>query len=487
MKKPDLLLRLPAHEKTSGGEFSLSVLVHVYDKGPVIETTLRRILALKLELMSRLQVIVVDDHSANGSWEILQRLAAEDDRIILRRHDRTRGKGAAIRAAASQATGDVSIVHDADLEYDPADTLALLVPFSTQGADAVFGSRLPASTGRALMTRHTVIRRALTSLSNWLTGLSLTDITPCYKAVNTTLLQSIPIRSNDFRFEIELAFKLAKRRARLVEVPIRQLSQPREDGKRIRIRESLLAVLAMLRFSLVDDLYKEDEYGAHILVELERARRFNLWMGHTLRPYLGHRVLEIGAGIGTLTNQFIPRELYVASDVNRHYLHYLRSFSFGKPYLRVLELDAGNAAHFQGLEEQFDTALMINVLEHLPDEHSALRNLWSALERGGRAVVLVPQHPSLTGTLDRVLEHRRRYTRTGLERAFTEAGFRVEALFDFNRFSVPGWWWNGKVLRRKRFSRVQLKIANTMVPLLHRVDRFWPWSGLSLIGIGVKD
>ena len=243
------------------------------------------------------------------------------------------------------------MVHDADLEYNPGDIPALLVPFAREGADAVFGSRyLSAAYRRALMHRHTVINGILTSLSNWLTDLNLTDIETAYKAINTTLFKSIPIRSNDFRFEVEIVSKLAKRRARVFEVPIRYLPRSHEEGKKIRARDGLLALIAMMRFALVDDLYREDEYGSHILVELERARRFNLWLGQTLRPYLGDRVLEIGAGIGNLTSQFIPRELYIASDINPHYLHYLRSYSLGKPYLRVLEIDAGNPAHFLGLK-----------------------------------------------------------------------------------------------------------------------------------------
>lgn len=231
----------------------------------------------------------------------------------------------------------------------------------------------------------------------------------------------------------------------------------------------------------------EDEYGARILAELEHAHRFNHWMGQTLRPFVGNRVLEIGAGIGTLTNQFIPRELYLASDINPHYIRCLQSHSYDKPYLQVLDIDAGDSNDFVGLQEKFDTALMINVLEHVPDEGLALRNLWSALEPGGRAIILVPQHPALYGTLDEVLQHRERYTPAKLENALQSAGFRVEKTFDFNRISVPGWWLNGKLLRRKRFSRIQLKILDSVMPILSRIDRIWPWGGLSVIGVGAKD
>ena len=198
-------------------------------------------------------------------------------------------------------------------------------------------------------------------------------------------------------------------------------------------------------------------------------------------------MLEIGAGIGNLTNQFIPRELYIASDINPNYLHYLRSYSFGKPYLRVMEIDAQDAGAFLGLEGQFDTVIMLNVLEHLMDAQQALANLWSALQPGGRAIVLVPQHPGLYGTLDEALEHRLRYTELDFERTLTRAGFRIEKLFDFNRFSAPGWWFNGKVLRRRKFSRVQLKTIDILMPIIKRIDHLFPWSGVSLVAIAVKD
>jgi len=488
METTDSLLdQLQVNEAVSAVSFRLSVVVAVFNERHLVEASLRRVLALEHEIISDLEVIVVDDGSTDGSAEVVQRLAEEDRRISLHVHERNQGKGAAIRTAISQATGDIIIIHDADLEYNPEDIPSLLVPFATEGADAVFGSRyLSAPYRRALMYRHTIINRLVTVAGNWFTDLALSDIETCYKAVNATLLKSIPLRSNDFRFEVEIAIKLAKRRARIFEAPIRYVPRSYQEGKKIRARDGVLALLAIIRFWFIDDLYKEDEYGSHILTELERARRFNLWMGETLRPYIGDRVIEIGAGIGSLTDQFIPRDLYVASDVNPNYLHYLRSYALGKPYLRVMHIDAGNPQHFSELEGQFDTAIMLNVLEHVPDEQQALRNLLSTLKPGGRAIVLVPQHPGLYGTLDRVLEHRERYTAAHLEQSLTEAGFGVEKIFDFNRFSVPGWWINGKVLGKKRFSRWQLKALDTMMPLMKRIDRMWPWGGLSVVAIGVK-
>lgn len=468
--------------------FRLSVLVPVYNERHVVEASLNRVRALQDPLISSLEMIVVDDQSTDGTWDILQRLAAEDSRIVLLRNERNLGKGASIRKAISRSTGDVSIIHDADLEYDPADIPSLLLPFAKEGADAVFGSRyLSAPYRRALMHRHTTINKVLTSASNWLTDLSLTDLETCYKAIKTDLLKSIPLRSNDFRFEVEITFKLAKRRARVFEAPIRYLPRTREEGKKIKARDGLLALIAMLRFWLIDDLYKEDEYGSRMIFELEHSRRLSHWIGRTLRPYVGNRVLEVDAGIGTLTNQLIPRDMYVASDTNPNYIRYLESYSYGKPYLHVVDLDVESLEHLSGMEQKFDTALMVNVLERLTQDSLALRNMHFALEAGGRVVIVAAQYPMLCGTLDGILRRRRRYTRSTLEKLLTDAGFRIESVFDFNRGCVPGWWLNGKILRRKKFSRIQLKMLDVAMPILSRIDSIWPWGGLSIVGIGVKD
>lgn len=468
--------------------FRLSVLVPVYNERHVVETSVRRVLALEHELISDLQVIVVDDHSTDGTWSILQRLAAEDDRIVLLRNERNLGKGAALRKAIEHASGDISIVHDADLEYDPTDIPSLLIPFAKEGADAVYGSRyLSAPYRRALMHRHTTINKILTFVSNWLTDLNLTDLNTCYKTVKTDLLKSIPLRSDDFRVDVELTFKLAKRRARLFEAPVKYLPRTRQEGKKIGARDGILSLSCMVHFWLVDDLYPEDEYGSRILSALKHARRLNFWIAKTLRPFIGDRVLEMEAGTGTLTNQFIARDVYVACESNSNHLRYLESYSFGKPYLHVLKVNPSDPDHFEALENRFDTALLINVLDRVPDDNVALRNVWSALEEGGRALIMVPQGPRLYGSVDESLERNRRYTRDELIRSMKAAGFRIEHVADFNRASLPAWWLNSRFARRQSVSRFQLKMLDLFIPLLSRIDRIWPWHGLSLVAVGVKD
>jgi SAM-dependent methyltransferase len=334
--------------------------------------------------------------------------------------------------------------------------------------------------------RHTLGNRFLTGLSNWFTDLDLTDMETCYKMFRTRLLKSIPLRSNDFAIEPEITAKVAKRECRVFEVPISYLGRTYREGKKIGWRDGFKAIAAMVRFWAVDDLYTEDEYGSHILHSLEHVQRFNRWMADALAPAVGARVLEIGTGIGNIATWLLPRDRYVASDINPHYLDYLRNFALGKPYLEIARIDLESADDFEARLGAFDTVVCLNVLEHVRDPLAALRNIHSALEPGGRAVLYVPQGQWLYSSLDEVLGHRCRYSRSALQGELEQTGFEVESMRSFNRFGVPGWLWNGKLLRRRSFGRLQLKVFDWLTPILRRVDRMVPTPGLGLIAVARK-
>jgi len=462
----------------------LSVLIPVYNERYLVRELLRRVLAVEVRGVRELEVVVVDDGSTDGTRDILRELAKGEPRLRYIEHERNQGKGAAVRTAIAAATGDLVVFQDADLEYDPRDYDRLVQPFLEDGADVVYGSRfLPSERRRVLYFRHTLGNRFLTALSNFFTDLNLTDMETCYKMFRGPLLKSIPIRSNDFAMEPELTAKVAKRECRIFEVPISYLGRTYREGKKIGWRDGFKALRAMVKYWLVDDLYAEDEYGSHILHSLEHVQRYNRWMAEAIRPHAGSRVLEIGAGIGNITSWLVPRDLYLASDINPHYLDYLRNVALGKPYLQVERIDADDAGCFAPWTGRFDTVVCLNVLEHVHDPAKALRNIGSALEPGGRLLLYVPQHQALYSSLDEVLEHRCRYSKESLRAELTAAGFEVESLRDFNRLGVLGWWWNGKVLRRRGFGRLQLKLFNGLVPLLRRVDPLFPWPGLGLLAV----
>jgi glycosyltransferase involved in cell wall biosynthesis len=466
--------------------FRLSVLMPVYDERFLVETAVARVLAFESPWIQDLELVIVDDGSRDGTGDLLRRIATGEPRVRLIHHERNRGKGAALRTAIAAATGDLAVVQDADLEYDPTDWSHLLLPFVEADADAVYGSRfLAGDYRRVLYFWHTVGNRLLTVCSNAMTGLNLTDMETCYKMVRTALLQSIPLRSDDFSVEVELTAKLAKRGAVVYEVPIRYRGRTYREGKKINWRHGFGALASIVRWRLIDDLYRDDPLGAEILTSMSQVNRFNRWMADFLDPWVGERVLEIGAGIGNLTHQFLPRPHYLATDLNPHYLGYLHKLAKGRPYMRVAPLDLADDASFRALGDRgFDTVICLNVLEHVPDEAASLDNLFASLKPRGRAIVLVPQGQWLYSSLDTALGHVKRYSRGELKAALERAGFEVEALVDFNKTGVPGWFVNGKLFRRTTFSRVQLKVLNTLMPAVRRLDRFLPWHGLSVVGVG---
>jgi len=177
-------MRSPIDDAAEPTAIRLSVIVPVYNERHLVEASLRRLLGVRDPVISDLQVVVVDDASTDGSGDVLERIQGEFPTVTLVRHERNQGKGAAIRTGLAHTTGDVIVIHDADLEYDPQDLPALVRPFVEAGADAVFGSRyMVARYRRALGFRHSLVNRTLTLVANWFTDLNLTDVETCYKAV----------------------------------------------------------------------------------------------------------------------------------------------------------------------------------------------------------------------------------------------------------------------------------------------------------------
>ncbi len=465
----------------------LSVLMPVFNERFLVRAAVERVLAFNDPRVSDLELVIVDDGSTDGTPDVLRALAAEHPEIRFLPQEVNRGKGDAVRRAIEAATGDIAVVQDADLEYDPSDWSHMLTPFFEAEADAVYGSRfLQGAYRRVLYFRHTLGNRLLTVLSNLATDLNLSDMETCYKMVRMELLRSIPLRSNDFSFEPEITSKLAKRGARIFEVPIRYAGRTYEEGKKIRLRHAVTATAAIVKWWLLDDLYRADRYGAEILTSLGEAPRFNRWMADTIRPFVGHTVLEIGAGIGNITFQLLPRQRYLATDVNPDYLQFLRNRAHGRPYFDVMRLDVCDEEGFGRLDARFDTVICLNVLEHVADEAAALSNLYRALQPGGRAIVLVPRGRWLFSSLDRVLGHHKRYTKAELADALRAVGFDGVSIAPFNHVGTPGWLLNGKILRRRTLPRLQMKLLNVLLPAIRPIDRFLPWPALSLVAVAVR-
>ncbi len=460
----------------------LSILIPVYNERTVVERSLQAVLNASLpENMDR-ELIIIDDCSKDGTWDILQRIAASEPRIRLYRHSVNRGKGAAIRTAIQFAQGDFAIIQDADLEYDPNEYPVLLQPLLEGHADAVFGSRyLSSHQRRVLPYWHTKINEFLTFLSNVFSNIDVTDMETCYKVFRTDLLKSIPIRSNRFGIEPEITMKCAKRRLRLYEVPISYHGRTYEEGKKIGWKDGLQALGVILKFWLIDDLYNwPHRRGA--LVNLTRTPAYMDWICGLLRPHVGDAVLEVGAGIGNFTGRLMGRRLrYVAAEADPMFLHALGNRFLRTPNVTVAACNASREESFAQWNGEFDTALCLNVLEGLPDPSAALRGIERALKPGGALLLLAPNGPGLYGSVDEQMGQLRRFSRDSLRSLVEGAGLKVEAMMAINRAGMPAWWLSAKVLRRKSLSKFTLKVFDKTVWLWRMLDLVLPWPGLSLV------
>lgn len=460
----------------------------LFNEEELVETSIRRVLAVALPGGLSKELIVVDDGSTDGSAELVEALARELPGLItLVRLPKNRGKGAALRCAIERASGEYTIIQDADLEYDPRDYEQMLEPLLAGEADAVFGSRFASSRARKILFFwHSMANFALTTLCNAVADLNLSDMETCYKAFRTSLIQSIPLRCNRFGFEPEVTIKLAQRGVRIYEVPISYHGRTYEEGKKIGLLDAIRAVGVILRFGLSRDVYRDD--GQAILDALSSTPRFNRWMADSIRPYLGKRILEIGAGIGNLSRHLSGgRRHYLATDIDGEHLARLRTRFLGRARFSTLRCDLSAPGDFEPLKGGADTVVCLNVLEHIERDDIGLANLHSALVAGGRAIVLVPQGTAVFGTLDTALGHHRRYSERELRSKMEAAGFVVERILRFNRVTYPAWFVNGRILRRRRFGRFQLFVFDRLVWLLRILDPLLPWPPTSLIAVGRRD
>jgi glycosyltransferase involved in cell wall biosynthesis len=463
----------------------LSILVAAYNEEEYLAASILRALAAPLPEGLESEIVAVDDGSTDSTPRILDELARQHpERIRVFHHKVNTGKGAAIRTALENARGEFSIIQDGDLEYDPSEYPKVLGPLLANKADVVYGSRfLISGERRVIYYWHALANHFLTTACNMAADINLTDMETCYKAFRTTLGRGIPIRSNRFGIEPELTIKFAKRQASIYEVPISYYGRTYDDGKKIGAKDAVSALWVILRCYFTRDIYVDR--GAKILDSLAGTKRFNKWMADTVRPLLGARVLELGAGIGNMTQHLARgRKIYVASDIDQEHMARLRVRFRGRPNLEIRQCDLSDAGDFQSMRGMFDSVVCLNVMEHVEDDLGALRNIFSALRPGGRAVILVPQDQKAFGTLDEVLGHCRRYSEEQLRARMEEAGFEVERVLYFNRVTRPAWRFNGQVLKRRSFGRLQLGIFDVLVPLWRRIDGYFPWPAVSLIAVG---
>lgn len=461
---------------------TLSVLMPVYNESRTLAEIVGRVLASPVGL--DIELVAVDDGSSDDSVEVLHKLAADDQRIKVVVQPHNMGKGKAVRTAIEHMTGDIAIVQDADLEYDPDEYPKVLKPILDGRADAVYGSRFATSEERrVLFYWHSLGNKVLTGLSNMANDLNLTDMETCYKAVRGDILKQLRLTSDRFGIEPEITARLAAWGARIYEVPISYHGRTYAEGKNIGWRDGVQALWLIFKFRFLDTRFTT-RAGKATLEGLARAPRVADWTLEQFGDHLGHSVLEAGCGIGYITSRLLDRSRLHALDIDASYVADLRRRYGHLTNVTLQQADLEDPGTYQGLEG-FDSVVSVNVLEHLDHPDRALEGFQRVLRPGGHALILVPAHPWLFSAADEAIEHRCRYTEGMLRSQLEAAGLEVVSIRQFNRMGVWGWWLN-KQAAKTSISPWQARVFALLLPVAKLVERVQRLPGLSLIAVARK-
>jgi glycosyltransferase involved in cell wall biosynthesis/precorrin-6B methylase 2 len=475
----------------------LSVVMPAYNEASTIEAVIRRVLDSPLVA----ELIVVDDGSSDASADLVRGI--DDPRVRLFVQPVNLGKGAALRRGFREATQPYVIVQDADLEYDPAEYPTLIGPLLAGDADAVYGSRfVTGNPHRVLYYWHSVGNRVLTTVSNMFTNLNLTDMETCYKAFRREVIHSIEIEEDRFGFEPEITAKIAAAGWRLYEVGISYAGRTYAEGKKIGWKDGMRAMYGIVRYSTAWRRVRDrldnapdrtippaafddsDAELSSVLSVLEGADNYAEWIYRLIHPYLGERVLEVGAGHGALTDR-LRRDAHVtATDLSKRCIDALAKRFAGDDHVEVMQADV---AALGADRREFDSVVLVNVLEHIDDDVTALAELRAVLRPGGRICVFVPAFEGLYSDFDRRIGHRRRYRRSQLVTAFDRAGLGIIEARYVNTVGALAWWLTARQMGRVPTRSWSVQVYDRLVPTIRRLeaDRN-PRFGQSLLCVGER-
>ena len=413
---------------------TLSVLMPVYNESRTLRTIIDRVLAAPVDC--DLELVCVDDCSTDSSLDILHEMAASDPRIKVVAQPMNMGKGKAIRTAIGRMTGDIGIIQDADLEYDPEDYPRIIGPIVDGKADAVYGSRFASSeVRRVLFFWHALGNRVLTAFSNMANDLNLTDMETCYKAVRADLLKRLRLTSDRFGLEPEITARLARWGARIYEVPVSYHGRSYAEGKNIGWRDGVEALWLILKFKFIDTKATDD---ASIVTRqaLGKAPRFRRWILNEFSDHLGTRVLEVNAGPGHSTAHLLDRDLLLVTDSEPIHVETLRR-RFG--HLENLEVDMWDFDTRPLEGKAIDTAILFDGLQRTAEPKNLLSNVASAVDHGGHILIQVPAGAHLLGAMDRAVGHVRRFDQLDVEEIIAAVGLDLVFIKPFNRLGALGW------------------------------------------------
>lgn len=458
------------------GSVLFSILIPVYNEQAYLARVVERVLAAPLPDGVERELILVDDCSTDRTPEVIASIVARyPDKIRAFRQPKNQGKGAAIRRAIQETKGDYAIIQDADLEYNPNEYSLVLAPLLDGRADVVYGSRFATRETRKIVNYHHKLGNLfLTHLSNWTTGLDLTDMETCYKAFRVDVLKSIPLRSNRFGIEPEVTAKIAKRGCSVYEVPISYNGRRYSEGKKIGWKDGVSAIRTIVKYWLVDDCFYDGDPDGGAAQTFERSRLLTQATVAKSVPFLGLKTLEIGAGQGEASRYLPQKERLTLADPDAKNVKFLRAGYDGNAVVDVarLNLDAPSVASLLDFAEsaespdnaqfsqsaEYDAIVAFNRVDALCfDDAQTFGRLRSLLKSNGRVVFTLPACGSES------------YSEREIKRSLADAGFRAEKIERFDALS-------GLLGKRdgQAPSRGKIKMYDAIFRWTRWLDKFLP-------------
>lgn len=470
----------------------VSVIIPAFDE----EKTILRCIERVLEQGFTAEIVVVDDGSTDRTAAVVRGL--RNDRIRLISHRINRGKGASIRTAIPFCRADYIVIQDADLEYDPADIAQMLEPLDSGKADVVYGSRfLPIGARRALYFWHTLGNKLLTLGSNMVSNLNLTDMETCYKIFRREALQSLVLEESRFGIEPELTIKAAAAGFAFFEVGISYDGRTYAEGKKIGWRDGFSAARCITSYGYVESMRKrrrrrlaKQSNQSELLISLEdlkTADNYYNWIVDQIQPYLNPKVLEIGAGVGTVS-RLVASKGHEVFAIEPSASAYRELNKLAQRHIIQRAFNGSLHDLEASLDADFDSVILINVLEHIDDEVKELNTISRHLKPGGHILIWVPAHELLFSKFDESVGHFRRYSKRRLGILAEMAGLEIVVLKYVNPIGAVGWMVTAKGLRMSPTASLLTGIFDKhVVPVARRIEEGWdPPFGQSVLMIARK-
>jgi glycosyltransferase involved in cell wall biosynthesis len=399
----------------------ISVVIPVYNEIATIRELYNKVRSSNLSD----EIIIVDDFSTDGTRDILPELELEGANVYY--HGQNKGKGAALRTGFQHVTGDIVIIQDADLEYDPCEYPILIKPIIDGKADVVFGSRFIGGKERRVhFFWHMVGNRALTLISNMLTNLNLTDMETCYKVFRRQVLEQITIEENRFGFEPEITAKVAKLGVRIYEVGISYAGRSYKEGKKIGWKDGLSALLCIFKYNLVR---RGVTRGGGFLEGFLAKMRGRVATGLINKKLIGGRILDIGCGAHPyFLFSTVFREKYGLDKISNDKIFYGSGVSINR-----FDIETDDILKFDN--ESVDVVTMLAVLEHVEIKRAEIlfKEVYRILKPGGQFIITTPTYSGnmLLNQLvkvnmvssEEIFEHKEIYSREKLALLVSASGF----------------------------------------------------------------